>query len=124
MNNHKDLIVYQQSLDLVAVIYRITKSFPTEEKFGLTSQLRRSSVSLPSNIAEGAGRKGTKEFIHFLYIALGSLNEMETQMEISLRLGYIIDHNSFTDLFLHIKRMLLKLIQNLENKEASKQIKQ
>ena len=124
MNNHKDLIVYQKSLDLVEVIYRITKSFPTEEKFGLTSQLRRSSVSLPSNIAEGAGRKGTKEFIHFLYIALGSLNEMETQMEISLRLGYITDHNSFTDLFLHIKRMLLKLIENLENKEASKKIKQ
>ena len=124
MNNHKDLIVYQKSLDLVEMIYRITRSFPTEEKFGLTSQLRRSSVSLPSNIAEGAGRKGTKEFIHFLYIALGSLNEMETQMEISLRLGYITDHNSFTDLFLHIKRMLLKLIENLENKEASKKIKQ
>ena len=113
MNNHKDLLLYQKSLDLVEMIYRETQKFPAEEKFGLISQLRRSAVSLPSNIAEGAGRKGTKEFIHFLHIALGSLNEMETQMEISRRLGFVSDLNSFTELFLHIKRMLLKLIENL-----------
>ena len=115
MNSHKDLLVYQKSLDLVEMIYRETRSFPAEEKFGLVSQLRRCAVSLPSNISEGAGRKGTKEFIHFLYIALGSLNEMETQMEISRRLGFINDLTNFTELFLHIKRMLLKLIDKLDN---------
>lgn len=114
MNNHKDLLVYQKSLDLVEMIYRETQSFPTEEKFGLISQLRRCAVSLPSNIAEGAGRKGTKEFIHFLYMALGSLNEMETQMELSRRLEFITDLTAFTEIFLHIKRMLLKLIEKLD----------
>ena len=78
--------------------------------------MRRCAVSLPSNIAEGAGRKGTKEFIHFLYIALGSLNEMETQMEISKRLKYSNDLSDFNELFLHVKRMLLKLIEHLDNK--------
>ena len=116
MNNYKDLLVYQKSLDLVEMIYRDTRSFPVEEKFGLISQLRRCAVSLPSNIAEGAGRKGTKEFIHFLYIALGSLNEMETQMEISKRLKYSNDLSDFNELFLHVKRMLLKLIEHLDNK--------
>ncbi|MEC5157848.1 four helix bundle protein [Chryseobacterium sp. MP_3.2] len=116
MNNHKDLLVYQKSLDLVEMIYRETRAFPAEEKFGLISQLRRCSVSLPSNTAEGAGRKGTKEFIQFLYIALGSLNEMETQMEISRRLGFVNDLTAFTEHFLHIKRMLLKLIEKLEGK--------
>lgn len=114
MNNHKDLLVYQKSLDLVEMVYRETKSFPAEEKFGLISQLRRCAVSLPSNIAEGAGRKGKKEFIRFLFIALGSLNEMETQMEISRRLGFIKDLTAFNELFLHIKRMLLKLIEKLD----------
>lgn len=115
MNNHKDLLLYQKSLDLVEYIYRLTKAFPAEERFGLTSQLRRSAVSLPSNIAEGAGRRGKKEFIQFLYIGLGSLNEMETQIEISRRLGYISDITTFSELFLHVKRMLLKLIEKLDS---------
>ena len=115
MNNHKDLLLYQKSLDLVEYIYRLTKAFPADERFGLTSQLRRSAVSLPSNIAEGAGRRGKKEFIQFLYIGLGSLNEMETQIEISRRLGYIADITSFSELFLHIKSMLLKLIEKLDS---------
>lgn len=115
MSSHKDLVVYQKSLDLVELIYKDTGKFPAEEKFGLISQLRRSAVSLPSNIAEGAARKGKKEFIHFLYIALGSINEMETQMEISRRLNYIQDLTEFTELFLHIKRMLLKLIEKLSS---------
>lgn len=115
MNNHKDLLLYQKSLDLVEYIYRLTKAFPADERFGLTSQLRRSAVSLPSNIAEGAGRRGKKEFIQFLYIGLGSLNEMETQIEISRRLGYISDITAFSELFLHLKRMLLKLIEKLDS---------
>jgi len=114
MKSHKDLLVYQKSLDLVTNIYSITDCFPKEEQFGLTNQLRRASVSVPSNIAEGAGRKSKKEFIHFLYIALGSLNEIETQLEISKRLNYISNLDDFDTQFLHIKRMLLKLIQSLK----------
>ncbi|WP_413533362.1 four helix bundle protein [Empedobacter brevis] len=114
MRSHKDLLVYQKSLDLVTSIYSITNHFPKEEQFGLTSQLRRASVSIPSNIAEGAGRKSKKEFIQFLYIALGSLNEVETQIEISKRLDYIQEIENFTNELIHIKRMLLKLIESLK----------
>ena len=76
-------------MDFVELIYKITGEFPENEKFGLTSQLRRASISIPSNLAEGAGRKSTKEFIQFLYIALGSSSEIETQLEIAMRLGYM-----------------------------------
>ena len=112
--NHKDLEVWKKSMDLVALVYQLTNDFPDTEKFGLTNQLRRASVSVPSNIAEGAGRKSKKEFIHFLYIALGSLNEIETQLEISKRLNYISNLDDFDTQFLHIKRMLLKLIESLK----------
>ena len=74
---------------LVTEIYKFTKSFPGDEKFGLTSQLRRAAVSVPSNIAEGSARKSTKEYIYFLYIALGSLSEIDTQIIISENLGYL-----------------------------------
>lgn len=106
MNNHKDLLLYQKSLDLVEYIYRLTKAFPADERFGLTSQLRRSAVSLPSNIAEGAGRRGKKEFIQFLYIGLGSLNEMETQIEISRRSGIFLYHCLFRIVFAPKKNAL------------------
>ena len=115
MNSHKDLLAYQKALNLVTDIYAITKRFPKDEQFGLTSQLRRASVSVPSNISEGAGRKSKKEFIQFLYIALGSLNEIETQLEISKRLAYIQDIDKINNELIHIKRMLLKLIENLKN---------
>jgi four helix bundle protein len=77
--NHKDLDVWKKSMNLVVLIYDITSKFPSDERFGLTSQMRRAAVSIPSNIAEGAARKGDKEFIQFLMIALGSLSEVETQ---------------------------------------------
>jgi four helix bundle protein len=77
--NHKDLDVWKKSMNLVVLIYDITSKFPSDERFGLTSQMRRAAVSIPSNIAEGAARKGDKEFIQFLMIALGSLSELETQ---------------------------------------------
>lgn len=89
IRNHKDLKVWKKSVDLVDNIYRITESFPNKEIYGLTNQLRRSAVSIPSNIAEGAARGSKKEFIQFLYIALGSLAEVETQMIIASRLGYL-----------------------------------
>jgi four helix bundle protein len=77
--DHKDLDVWKKSMALVVLIYDITSKFSSDERFGLTSQMRRAAVSIPSNIAEGAARKGDKEFIQFLMIALGSLSELETQ---------------------------------------------
>jgi four helix bundle protein len=87
---HKDLDVYKLSLDLVEEIYKLTKIFPVSENFGLTYQLRRAAVSLPSNIAEGASRSSTKDFIRFLNISAGSLAEIETQLVTTERIGYII----------------------------------
>ena len=116
MKSHKDLFVYQKSLDFVVEIYQLTNDFPESEKYGLISQLRRAAISVPSNISEGAGRKSKKEFIQFLYIALGSLNEIETQIEISKRLAYIQEIDEINNELIHIKRMLLKLIENLKNR--------
>jgi four helix bundle protein len=87
--SYRDLIAWQKGIELVAAIYRETKAFPPDEIFGLTSQLRRASVSIPSNIAEGQARKSTGEFKHFLHLALGSLAEVETQLTITAVLVYL-----------------------------------
>jgi len=87
--NHKDLIVWQKGIELVLLVYKITKSFPKEELYALADQMKRSSVSIPSNIAEGFGRHSDKDFIRFLNISRGSLFELQTQLEISYRLGFI-----------------------------------
>jgi four helix bundle protein len=87
--SYRDLIAWQKGVELVAAIYRTTKSFPKEELYGLTSQLRRAAVSIPSNIAEGQGRKSKPEFRHFLHTAAGSLMEVETQITIATMLGYL-----------------------------------
>ena len=89
MTSHKELKVWQKGIELVKVIYSETDSFPKTELYGLTSQIRRSAVSIPSNIAEGAGRNFDKEFIHFLYITLGSASELETQIIISKELNFL-----------------------------------
>ena len=89
VKSYKDLVVWQKALDLVEMVYDVTKRFPREELYGLTSQLRRAAVSVPSNIAEGHSRDSTAEFRHFLSIAAGSLAEMETQLLIAVRLNYI-----------------------------------
>lgn len=89
MHNFKDLRVWQKSIELTTDIYKLLASFPTDEKFGLISQLKRAAVSVPSNIAEGAGRNSNKEFNHFLSISLGSLFELETQLIISKNLNLI-----------------------------------
>jgi len=86
---HHDLKVWQESIELVKMIYEFSKNFPVEETYGLTSQIRRSSVSIPSNIAEGAARTGTKEFLRYLSMSRGSLSEVETQLLIAVNLGYI-----------------------------------
>jgi four helix bundle protein len=89
MKTHKDLEVYKIAIIFVTEIYICTSRFPKEEQFGISNQMRRAAVSIPSNIAEGSARQGNKEFIHFLYIALGSAAEIETQLLISLKLNYI-----------------------------------
>ena len=89
METHKDLRVWQQSIEMVTSIYLMTQSFPKDEMFGLVSQLRRASVSVPSNIAEGYARGTDKEKLHFLRISSGSMSEVETQLMLSLNLGYI-----------------------------------
>ena len=89
MKTHKDLQAWQNSINLVTDVYKLTESFPKEELYALTNQIRRCAVSVPSNIAEGAGRNSKKEYIQFLYVALGSLSELETQLIISQNLGFI-----------------------------------
>ena len=112
MNNYKELIVWQKSMALVEVVYKLTTSFPDEEKFGITTQMRRSAVSIPSNIAEGAGRNSKKEFKNFLGIANGSLNELFTQLELSNRLGFSEedDLKNVLSLANEIQKMIYALI--------------
>lgn len=114
--NHKDLEVWKKSMDLVEDVYALSKFFPNDEKFGLTNQIRRASVSVPSNISEGAARKSDKEFIQFLYIALGSLSELETQYLITVRLKYIIENIEIENKINQVKRMIVGLRNYLLNK--------
>jgi four helix bundle protein len=93
MRPHQNLDVWRKAIDFVVDVYKITEEFPKEEKFGLTSQVRRTAVSVVANIAEGAGRKSTKEFINFLSIAQGSASEVETELLISLRLNYLTEED-------------------------------
>jgi four helix bundle protein len=88
LKSHKELLAWQKAISLVEAVYGLSRGFPKDEIYGLTAQLRRAAVSVPSNIAEGQGRKSTKEFLHHLSIAYGSLMETETQLLISERLGY------------------------------------
>jgi four helix bundle protein len=118
--NHKDLEVWKKSIGFVAEIYRVTNSFPKEEIYGLTSQIRRAAVSVPSNIAEGSARQSDKEFVQFLYIALGSLVETETQLIISKEIGYLHDTSSLSQEVENIRKMLVGLIKHLKGKKHDK----
>ena len=95
-SNYKELKVWQKAMDLTVEVYKLVKLLPKEETYALSDQMRRAVVSIPSNIAEGQGRNSDKEFIQFLSIARGSLWELETQIEICLRIGYI-DQSLATD---------------------------
>jgi four helix bundle protein len=110
---YRDLRVWQISMDLVEEVYKQTASFPPEERYGLTSQIRRSGVSVPSNIAEGHARSYTGEYIKHLAISLGSLAEMETQLEIAKRLGFL-DDKTFKDM-LNITQPLGKQLNSLRS---------
>jgi four helix bundle protein len=93
VKSYRELIVWQKAMDLAETVYRLTSGFPKEETYGLRRQVRRSAVSVPSNVAEGQGRRSTPDFLHFLSIARGSLCEMETQVLLAERLGYVNRHD-------------------------------
>lgn len=115
MATHKDLIVWKKSIFLVKRIYEETRNFPKEEVMGITSQMRRSSLSVPSNIAEGFGRDSDKELLHFLYIALGSASELDTQIIICKELNLFVNLNVYLELYNlnnEIIRMLTALINS------------
>ena len=104
-------------MDLVESIYKISSNFPKDEMYALTSQIRRASVSIPSNIAEGSARNGNKEFIQFLYISLGSVSEVETQLMIAQRLKYTVNIGKELKDIVAIKKMLSGLIKYLKGKK-------
>jgi len=113
---HKDLNVWNESIELVIEIYSLTKKLPTEEKYGLISQIKRSAVSVPSNIAEGAGRSSTKEFIRFLDIANVSLSELETQLIIVGKLNLNETEELINTKIVYIRKMLYRLKESLKRK--------
>jgi four helix bundle protein len=119
MKTHHDLEVWKKSIDLVTEIYKVTESFPKTEQYGLTNQIRRCAVSIPSNIAEGAARTSIKEFSQFLSISLGSISELETQLIISNNLKFI-DVNQYNELIpslVTIRRMTIGLKKTLNKSE-------
>lgn len=115
VRSYRDLIVWKKGIELAKRIYTITKKFPSSEVYGLTNQLRRAAVSIPSNIAEGQSRQSTKEFIHFLHISLGSLSELDTQIVISKELDYVpeSDCQSVLDAIIEMRKMIYAMIHQL-----------
>ena len=115
IKSFRDLVVWQKAMDLVELVYAITKQFPSDERYALTSQIKRASVSVPSNIAEGYGRHSTADYIRFLQIALGSLNELQTQLELAIRLEFFEKSSveSADRLCLEVEKMLVGLIKKL-----------
>ena len=118
---YRDLVVWQKSMDLVISIYQLCRHFPDSERFGLTSQLQRAAVSIPSNIAEGYGRLNPGDYARFLITARGSLMEVETQLQIALHLGYIEDSTGKTtwNLMQDVGRLLNRLTRVVQHSRAS-----
>ncbi|MDI6744237.1 MAG: four helix bundle protein [Thermodesulfovibrionales bacterium] len=117
IKTHKDLDVWNKAMDLAFDLYNITKDFPREEVYGLTSQIRRSAVSIASNIAEGAARNSKKEFIQFLYISLGSIAELETQILLAKKLNYLKAEIVLSEID-KIRQMTLGLINYLKKRDT------
>jgi len=120
LKNFKELMVWQKAYQLCLMIYRLTKEYPKEEIYGLTSQMRRAALSVPCNIAEGYGRKTTPDYLRSLYIAYGSICELETQILLSVDLDYIRGQGIATlqGNIGEVERMLKALIKSLENKRS------
>lgn len=119
MNTFRDLLIWQKSMTLVTEIYQLTNSFPKEEIYGLSSQIRRCSVSIPSNIAEGYGRDGNNDYLRFLNISMSSLFEMQTQLEISFNLKYITENqfNKINGESRELERMLSSFIRKIKERK-------
>lgn len=118
---YRDLIAWQKAMDLCVEVHDATLLFPKQEMFGLSAQLNRAVVSIPSNIAEGHGRRTTADFIHFLTISRGSLNEVETQLTLAMRYRYLTekDHDHYLERCGEVGRILNGLIDSLERRLAS-----
>ena len=116
INSYKDLKVWNKAMDLTTMVYDALKTFPPKEEYGLSSQMRRSSVSIPSNIAEGYGRNSTLDYCRFLQIALGSAYELETQVELARRLDYVDNDtaNKLASQLTEVGRMLNSLINKIK----------
>lgn len=114
MTGYEKLDVWKKSMILVTEVYILVKLLPKEETYALSDQIRRSVVSVPSNIAEGSSRNSKKEFVQFLYIALGSLCELETQLLIAKNIGYIEDINNMQSKTMQIKKMINALITSIK----------
>ena len=119
MHNYRELRIGQRSMDFVEKIYKVSSGFPTEEKFGLIAQVRRCAVSIPSNISEGAGRGTNKQFKHFLEFSMGSINELQTQIELSHRFAYIAKEicAEIIDEALQIYKMILAFYNSLKDED-------
>lgn len=114
--DHKDLNVWKESMKLVKEVYLLLKTFPSYEQYGISAQMRRSAVSIPSNIAEGAGRNNDKENLRFCHYSHGSLAELETQLLLSAELGYIKKDNSVFKQITTVRKLLSGYIHHLQTK--------
>ncbi len=117
MSNFRNLLIWQKSMVLVTKIYTVTNNFPKEEVFGFTSQIKRSAISIPSNIAEGLGRESSQEFLRFLKISIGSLFELQTQLEIAKNIIYL-DEETFNNLYedtRELERMIVSFTNKIKN---------
>lgn len=119
VKRYEDLVVWQKSYELVLLIYTRTQVFPADERFGLTQQMRRAAVSIVSNIAEGFGRRTTADFLRFLDMSRGSVNELETQARIAIGLKYLEPDQQLQQLIGDVERLLAGLIRSLEQKQQN-----
>lgn len=122
---HKRLDVWQAAMKVAQMVYQLTNTFPSEERFGLVTQMRRAAVSIPSNIAEGAARQGKREFKNFVSMAQGSLSELDTQLDLTILLGYISedDVKEIEGQLLRVDKMLTGLIRSLEKDDRNNKSK-
>ena len=118
---HRNLVAWQKGMDLVMAVYKLTRDFPEREVYGLSSQLRRAALPVPSNIAEGHARASTRESLHHLSIARGSLAETETQLLVALKLGYLVKTvlRESWEIMQEVGKLLNRLMQSLERKESA-----
>jgi four helix bundle protein len=119
MKSHKDLDVWRLAVDLATDVYEVTKSFPKEQQYGMVTQMGRSAISIASNIAEGAARRGSKEFIQFIHIALGTTSELDTQLEIAIRVNLtgLEFLQRLQDTVVRINQMLRGLVRSIRGEE-------